>query len=256
MDSFVLSFADENGVLQALKSRVFEKPVNLKNQLARALEEEKQLLQQPFKNVKIGFFTPYFTLVPERLFNTNELPHYLANLSPVTAADKLYSSHLSFLSAQLVYAVPAELIDLFQGNFKNPEFCHALEAMLSVTHVAARQKGGNQVFVNFRGEFLDVIYYDDGALIFCNSSRVETAKDILYFTMLVFDQFKLSAEDAQVHFSGSFLENSDIFSQLSRYIRNVHFMENPDGIVLGEKMQREPKHFFLDSLALILYNKS
>src|SRR5690606_5422570 len=156
---------------------------------------------------------------PERLFNAKELPHYLANLSPVSAGDSFFSNHLTFLSAHLVYAVPTELINLFQENFKNPQFCHALEAMLSVTHVTARQKGGNQIFVNFRGDFLDVVYYDDGALIFCNSSRVETAKDILYFTLLAFDQFKLSAEDAQVHFSGSFLENSDIFSQLSRYIR-------------------------------------
>lgn len=249
VDSFAFMLVDEQRQIQLLRRYPLDgsTPVltNLENLYLR-----DELLRLPFRKVQIGVVTERQTLIPNRLFNPQEKATYLQQLTSVPEGMNIKSDDLDGFAAQNVYALPADQAAFYHRHHGAGRLCHAGSPfLLTLRSMVARQEGPF-VSVHVWPRQFQLIFFLGRELQLINYYTYFTAKDFLYFTLLVFDQFNLDPAEVPLMLSGEILEDSEIFRHLSRYVRQVKIADAPGFIQLGPSFESLPPHLFFDLFCL------
>lgn len=216
---------------------------------------EDPLLKEHFRTTKIVLTTPHFTLVPDKFFNEKEIHTYLKNLTDITENDTIMADSLKNQTFKNIYSVNKPLLQFVQSMFPNARIYHSATALIEGYRKIAELKQGHQVFANVRDGQVQILFFDSQNLIFVNSYPFQTSQDLIYYIMLVYDQFKLSPETIPLSISGSLTESSDIFKLIYRYIRLVSFAKAPDYFHFGHQFTGVPQHFYFDLLSTKLLSE-
>lgn len=96
---------------------------------------------------------------------------------------------------------------------------HVIEMMLSVSTV-------NGVYVLVYSNQLFIAMVESNELLLCNVYQVKTDEEVMYYLLLVLQEFGLSQEDVNVVFFGNFPESpSKTEEYLFSYIRNYQLKQ-------------------------------
>ena len=115
------------------------------------------------------------------------------------------------------------------------------------------EAGGFTVFAHFLKDKLHLALFEKRQFIYYNSFSYTSANDVLYYVLLVYNQFKLETAVTPLYLSGHILENSEIFKILFRYITELRFMPEPSFLKFSKKFSEVPPHFYSDLVALSLF---
>ena len=94
---------------------------------------------------------------------------------------------------------------------------------------------------------LQIALFDGQALIFSNQFPFKSEKDFLYYTLLIYGQFKLDPETIPLHISGQLVKESAIYKKLYHYIRYTSFVPISSAYQLNSLLDK-PDYFFFDLL--------
>ncbi|MFT5834521.1 MAG: hypothetical protein ACI97N_002161 [Cognaticolwellia sp.] len=208
--------------------------------------DEEQYFDTLFATVKVGFVTPYTTLVPNLIYTEGSATSYLENSFSIPHQHYLLIDNLASLQCQNVFLAPIEIYDFLQNKFDHIEFYHAETPLLTAWQKEAVQFQQPTIFINVIGRQFQIAAFQQEKLLLSNTFEFKSAKDFIYYTLLVFNQLNLSTENSKLFLSGEVMQNSRIYKLLYRYIRKIEFISRPTAFQFDEQFADQPKHFNFD----------
>lgn len=255
MDRFSYAILNDENHLLVLKSYLINADLKSSKKLYPALDNifsEDELLKLNFKEKKVGLINNKNTFIPNKLFQPEEVDIYLSNQVGNIPTDQVFVDDLVKMDAKNIYAFDQEIYFLIKGLLPNAKFIHNATSVLAGFCDQQNHNSGKRVFVNVKGDHLQIALLDNKEVIFYNSFDFHNEQDFLYHVMLVFNQFGLSPASHPVILTGQITKDSQIYRMLFRYINIIAFLEAPSGIQLGSKYTGTPTHFFFDLFSLRL----
>lgn len=164
--------------------------------------------------------TPY-SIIPDQLFDKNNLEVLLSSTREKQNNDLSKSSTLSNLNLKLLYDLPIHINDYCQE--KNIELNHWLAPFLN--NISENSNIDNGIIAVFIENTISIIAFKDGKLIFLNDFNFQESLDALYYIMLVYNELHFNPEQIVLTVFGHISAESDIANQLKRYITNIKFSE-------------------------------
>jgi Protein of unknown function (DUF3822) len=201
-----------------------------------------ELLTLVYKEVCIGFAQPLFSLVPEAWYRPGDKKAYLEHLTNLLPNAIIGEDSLPSIQAKNVYYIPTPLQNWVQFRRTNPILRHFVSAISPAIRglLVADQNVVAYLFL----EQLFVFYFLEGRLVFANSFKFTSAKDVLYYVLLVFDQFKLSQDACPLWLGGIISPETEIYKQLYKYIHNVQLLPPNPGFNPGPKISQLPASYY------------
>ena len=250
--SYALTYGANH--LLALKSYTFDSSKDNSN-IRREIQDifiEDSILTLPYNNVIVGLSNHITTLVPNHLFEEKNTSVYLKAQTNQLNNKTIQVHPIKSLDAQNIYAYNSEVLILIKGYLPNAHFFHASTAMIEGALRTAPNEGTSKIFLNIQSNLVQLLLMDGSKLIFYNNFSFLSSKDLLYYVMLVYDQFKLSPNDIPLIISGHVIKDSEIFNALYKYVNHIEFNNTSPSIHFGEKFRNTSPYFFFDLFSLRL----
>jgi hypothetical protein len=252
-DGLSYMVADELGEVLVLKSWSFvnsegkfrEVEANIRSIYAQDLN-----LGLHYGKQRVAIFNNMVTLVPNRLFNADELSTYFNLLLQPDAPLSYRYDDLREMDAKLVFAIDKNIVAFVGQNYPNASFLHSGSTLLVSWHKVAKRTE-HDVFVNLRSQVAQIAVFDRRNLLFYNTFTYTKAADFLYFTLLSFDQLKLDPNAISLNICGELVEESEIYKLLYRYFKDIRFVEIPKGLYqFPGSIEALPNHMNYDLFAI------
>lgn len=255
MDRFSYAILNGEKKLLALKSYLLNADLDASQPLQPALQEiflEDNILKLSFQNIYVGVVNNKSTFVPNRFFQASDSTTYLKNQFSTLEEHQIFIDELEGVDAKNIYAFEQEVIYLVKGFLPSAKFFHNTTSVLY--GFMKNQNGSNEknVYVNVKGDHLQIALLEGKNLIFFNSYPYQTEHDFIYHVMLIYNQFKLSPESTTAHVSGQITEDSKLFRIIYRFIKDVKLLKIPSTVYFGKNAEGIPPHFYFDLFSLEL----
>lgn len=132
---------------------------------------------------------------------------------------KLQRDSMPTVGAELGYHIPKTLETYANQMFPKMSFHHLNAIIISYLHKL--DSPGDQVYLFCIDDFIVLVYLKDGALEFINRFEVKNSQDILYYTMLVYNQFGLDESEVVLRISSGLSNTNDPNALLRSYIQTI-----------------------------------
>lgn len=223
-------------------------------ELAGRLDEvlqEDEFLSHIFGSVSFVYLAERYTIVPESLFDTENLKAYFSFNHELFETDKLYYNNVKPAGAVIIFAVPGELTEKLTGwNSKVKFYSHITPLVDHLVTDYGGKDDKHKVMVNLHSGFTDVAVLKGNSLKLCNSFGCKNEKDFIYFVLYVFEQLKLNQDDTPVLISGDIQRNSPHYEMLKKHIRKISFEKYSNHFNYSYKFLEVEAHRFSNLLNL------
>jgi hypothetical protein len=247
-DLFVLIGANRLSyfITSPTKEVILQSIEYFENEALASFFENERYFDIDFNTVKVAFITPYSTLVPNMIYQESAAATYLENSLRIPHQHYLLTDNLSSFQCQNVFLAPIGVYNFLQNKFDNVQFFHAGTLLLLAWQQKAVQLQTASIFINVIGKKFQIAAFQREKLLLFNSFEFKSAKDFIYYTLLVFDQLKLPTETSRLFLGGEVMQDSEIYKTLYRYIREIEFINRPTAFLFNEQFADQPKHFNFD----------
>ncbi|MEM6321129.1 MAG: DUF3822 family protein [Bacteroidota bacterium] len=256
IDSLSYCIRDQSNTVLILKQFDLFTDISGENE-ARFLDKlgevwtKESMLALPFPDVHIAFVHPHFTLVPNKLYQSDKKAVYLdAVRDKPSIPYSFYSNSLPSIAATLVFNVPQFAIDFFESKYKHPHYYNSVNSLVNKIAHKRKNQTDKQVWLNIYPSRLQIALFEGPILLFANQFEFQSENDFLYYVLLVYNQFKLAVEKTPLLISGQLVKQSAIYKKLYRYIRNLSFVSVSDTYQLTTHLTEKPPYFFFDLLSV------
>lgn len=243
-DGFALAVRGADGGLLTLRRWPFDR--NLSGDSQRTLADLRSALTRepmfawPFRRVRWAWANAQATLVPRRLFRPENLPDYFKLL--LHPADYAYGyDELPEMECFVAYALDPDWVHLAEQFFPSVLQTHFAHPLLRSWRPLARPDDYD-VLLHLHERTAQVAVFDRQNLLFFNTFAFSHANDLLYFTLLAFEQARLSPSESPLTLCGNLLEDSEGWRTLHRYVRHLKFAPSPIAAVLPPHISTLPAH--------------
>jgi Protein of unknown function (DUF3822) len=229
-DGFSWRIFDETGQLLYQKSQSFGignlALTDSLSALRHALGSEP-LLSLPLGSVECFIQNHWAALSPRRLFHPNDLATHLKLLLP--PGDYHYQwTELSGPGCYLIYAFEPAVHQLLSLYFPGQLIRHWAEHWIGSCHQLALQQPA--VCLHVRPHSSQLVVFDHQELQFYNSFSTPNPVDVLYFTLLAYEQCRLRPADTPLWVSGNLSSNDETWRWLNRYVGQLNWLPAPKGL--------------------------
>jgi Protein of unknown function (DUF3822) len=239
----------------ALRSYQFDTVENASQQLhfqrqLKTIFQEDPYLRLPYRTVKVAMSATPATLIPTELYQEKDKAKYFQNIAPTNRYERFDADELPQLNLINVYPVEDAIVDLIQMYFPSIRTYHTYSALIEGYRRLTGVQSGHRVFMNVRDSRVQLFVFHDDKLLFNNGFTFRSSKDLIYFVMLIFNQFNLDPDETPLMMTGTILENSDICKYLYRYIRYIGFVPAPNYFKFGGQFKEILSHTYFDLFCL------
>lgn len=200
-------------------------------------------LKLPYGKVMIEYLTQNMTLVPDEFFSKEDAEAvFRFNLMEVKDV-KVLSSPLVSSEVQFVYSINEELSSFLEETYTKAEIRHAAAPLVNT--LLANEKGEQMLYVYVQPSLMQIILIEKKQLKYCNTFSYKTPEDFIYYLMYAIHQLELDNEKIQLTLLGEVIEDSAIYRQVFKYIRNISFGKRPEWLQLSDEFKL-PQHFYFN----------
>jgi hypothetical protein len=225
-------------------------PDQLISQLEAIYDHHEVLMAGFWKNIKLAIKDIDFSLIPKSLFDQQFSKEYLK----INTGQEGNGEHEIFHYAQKstdaisVFSADKKIIDWFKNQYSshNITFLHHTTAFIEGVLYSSDANSDKYVFAQIEDNSLTIIVKSGIGLEFCNSFRVSTSSDLVYFILLVYNQLQLSPEKNKLILFGDIRPDSATYKELYTYIRHIKFGDKPSSIKFGYKFDEIFDHRYFD----------
>ncbi len=253
MDSLAYMVTDASRQLLALRGyQLLLETGDTLVQQVEALLQQDAYLRSNYEATRVALPSRAFTLVPDRLYNPLEKPAYLQALAIApTATETLRTDDLPACFAKNIYIADSPLLNVLGKYLPSARCYHDVTAWLIGLMRSLEAPSGYRVYLQVYPGTLQLALLEGTQLLFVNAFSYQSAKDFLYYTLLLFDQFNLEPTETPVFMCGWLIENSEVYPMLFRYLEHLHFLPPPPYLQLGPKWSKQPAYFFHNLFGLV-----
>ncbi len=183
-------------------------------------------LNHNYKKISFCLANPQATLIPEPMFQVSDKDSFRPYLGEISDDDILIERFIPSLDSYILFSLPSRIYNQALNILDGPQFYHQSHPLIENALSGSKAKTGKSVvYVNIFNEFMDAVVIDDGQLKLYNSFPYKTDKDLVFYILYLYDQFKLLSENTRLEIAGLINENSELVSLLKRHIRHIQFQE-------------------------------
>ncbi len=221
----------------------------------KEIYEDNHYLNAGFwKSIKLNLKNLKFSLVPSSLFAESYAKDILSVNCSVSDFEVLYYYKHTSNDTVNIFAAEQELTDWFKKIYPNKlvEVLHHTSTMMEGVLQYATNNQAKSVFVNIEDQIATIAVRDNNALVFINNFKYTTPNDLLYFILFTYDELDLNTDTIPLVLMGNIHKNSDYYSRIFKYIRNISFSKRPQGIKFGYKFDEITDHHYFGLYNTIL----
>lgn len=239
-----------NQVICSAVAPIFLDLYDYNEQAFNRLISEQEVFQYSFKKTIALIDTPYFTLIPKAFYDESKREELLRfNV-------KLPSGNLVFKSKEitgskyfLVYAFPKNILNSLENSFLNIEYKPLIEVLID-QNLKSNEKYSFHCHISPQS-FMGV-YTSNQKLIFANRFNYEAPEDLVYNVLNIFQQLGLNNELDTLFLSGSISKESDFYTLMYKYIRNIQLKQQPSKLNFDKSIESMPHHYFTHHYQMFL----
>ncbi|MCB9335559.1 MAG: DUF3822 family protein [Flavobacteriales bacterium] len=206
--------------------------------------DNSQLLKLNFKKFQVAYINQRATLIPNAIFNVEELKKYHAFNFSELEEDYFFHDKLLNADCMNVFSIPDYITHSFQ-SISNVSFHHFSSAIIEASIL--NTKTGNNDFsidVNVLPSSFQITVIKNQKLELYNSFTYQTSEDFIYYLLFVFNQLQIKPEESTINLSGEVEKNSAIYEMLFKYIKQINFSSRPKNLKYSYTFSDIPAHYY------------
>lgn len=234
-------FLTDTEVLESLQLLVFNHPV---------------LSLSGWKAINIMVGSGAFTLIPEVVFRKEYASRYLQLTQghPALPASKTNVQLLAALNCYNVYEMPQIWWDFFRDRFalRDLTFSHITSVLALNPPADTTTTRSPLVHACIRENHFIASVFEGGRLILCNRFRFQNAEEATFFYLSCLNELDFLSEGVRLVLSGEITPFSKLYSELSKFTRDISFAKKPEHLTYPSAFDDLPDHRYF---ALLSVNK-
>jgi hypothetical protein len=197
-------------------------------QLQALVAQHDLLGQAGWNKVRLAVQNRHFTLLPAPLFRAGDEVAYL-RLHHTLDTQQETVHHYTHASLEVVSLFAAEkaLTEWFRATHPEGRLLHQTSALLEGVVHQSEQSGPRRVYLSIGHQEATLLAVRDKQPEFCNVFPFSTPEDLIYYTILVMQELQLNPDQDSVVVWGDLMHDSELFTILRKYIRNIRFGNRP-----------------------------
>jgi hypothetical protein len=247
LDSSSYFFADRRNHLLGI--RQVEHPGTSLEAAIEDLLNTDPVLQRPFAKTTIASRQHRFTLVPARLYEEKEKRQYLEQVLRLEPQEQVQSERMPEAGLVLVSAANTRFLNELQHSFPgNRHFPLALPLLKGIL----KQGNGRSIWINVHPGTITLLAAEGEKILFFNTFHYQTARDVVYYTLLVYEELGWATVEVPLYYSGQLLLDSELMNQLCRYLPRPRAQGFPPWLSVHNQPALPHPHLFFDLLSIPL----
>ncbi|MBT3244070.1 MAG: DUF3822 family protein [Bacteroidetes bacterium] len=181
-------------------------------------------LNRNYRHLFFNFICRKATLIPAPIYVDDDKESYLDFIDSSSDSEIVLSKLIPGVDAFLVYSMPEKVYQLANHHLDDPSFFHQASPFIENAIISSKGKSSaNRVFIQINSNFADLLVIEGGTLKLYNTFSFKTLKDLIFYILYIYDQFRLPTQQTPLRLSGYF--TSELLDQLGRYIRRIEYEE-------------------------------
>ncbi len=224
----------QNKTFTALAAYQLNDMVELTNLFAT-----ENLLQQTFTKVNVVYTNKQSALVPPVYFTTNSANSILELIYGNVLEGDVKNDFLYKHNIHCVYKIEAAIQNAVKAKFPFANISHQYSLLPD-----AAQLIGDKLFVVFYQNKFIVLCCIANQLQLIQQFEYSNAEDVAYYLLAIVQQHTMDVNALSVELSGMINENSNLYSELYKYFKNISFVALPSGFSYVTEIEALPTQYF------------
>ncbi len=187
------------------------------------LFKKEKLLNQSYNSVNVTHFNNLVTQVPLPFFDKNKLDSYLKYSLKVIKNDYITYDEIKNSDIINVYIPFVNINNFFIDKFSSFIFKHSSTILIEKLVQQYKNFEGDLYFVNVTKNNFEVLVVKNKKLELYNCFDFNTKEDFIYYILFIAEQLYLNPEDLELILLGDIEKESELYTILYQYIRNITF---------------------------------
>lgn len=206
--------------------------------------KQHTILGKHFKRTAVALSSGKSTLIPESLFESSGKDDILRFNHSLEGDEQAAVDKLKGLGARNLFALPRCFESAVAELLPGASISHHSTALIENILTKYKNQPVSRMIVHVQPSRFEVLVPEGNSLRFYNSFSYQTTEDFIYYVMFVCEQLKLNPETVETVIAGEIEKSSALYGILYKYIRNVKFIERPEGFEYSYKFGTVPSHFY------------
>lgn len=191
--------------------------------LIKEIYENHKILSLKYSSVSITHFNNLVSQVPKPFFDKNNLPSYLQYSIKLLDDDFIAFDTIQNTDIINVYVpfvnINNFMIDIYGAFFYKHSSTILIEKLLQ----QFKNTDKEICFINVAKNQFEIVIINNHKLLLYNCFDFTTKEDFIYYILFTAEQLKLNPEEFQTILLGDIEKESELYTILFQYIRNVSF---------------------------------
>ena len=185
--------------------------------------EQEKLLNSKYKSVSVTHFNNLVTQVPQPFFDKNSLANYLRNSIKVLDNDYITFDKIKNTEIINVYIPFVNINNFLLDKFGSFIYKHSSTILIEKLVNQYKNFDDDFCFVNVTGNSFEIVVTKNKKLELYNCFDFKTKEDFIYYILFTAEQLNLNPEEFELILLGDIEKESELYTILYQYIRNIKF---------------------------------
>ncbi|GEM_PF-4904776 len=192
------------------------------------IKQESRILSfERYAQVRCAVSFHPSVLVPELLMEKKNESEVYSFCCDRAENNRLWSESIHLLNIKILFQIPSLLVSQLSYWFENIGFHSVISSLVYAAMAGGDDRFEHKVLINIRPAHFDLIITKGQKLVLCNTYRINTASDVLYFVMFALSQLGIDAKHAQMIVAGESELSESTAHLFSTYSGNAGMAEPP-----------------------------
>ncbi|MCM4169886.1 DUF3822 domain-containing protein [Arenibacter sp. TNZ] len=187
----------------------------------KQLFEKIRIKDVKFSEVVVIHRNNLFSLVPQALFNKEELANYLKFNAKILANDHIEYDEVKNLDMVNVYVPFMNINNYIYDLFGEFEFMHHGTILIQTLTNSHGNLSEPICYVHLIEGHMDIAVISHKKLILYNNFSFNTKEDFIYYLLFTLEQLKLDTETTKLKLFGSIEEGDELYNMCHEYVRDI-----------------------------------
>ena len=190
-----------------------------------ALFASHTALSDSYTSINVAHCSNLSSFIPKPFFNQDNLAKYLKYTVKVLKND--FITYDTFRNTEMVnvYIPSVHLNNFLFDQFGTFDYKHSSTILVENLLKKYTNSENTHFIVNVEKNSFQIIVLKRKKLEFYNSFYFNTKEDFIYYILFTAEQLNLNPEEFLLTFMGDIEKESELYSIVYKYIRNINFYE-------------------------------
>ncbi len=230
-----------------------EADTTLAQQLVALAADHDLLGCTGWNRVRLAVHNRAFTLLPAPLYRAGDETAYLALHHALdTRHESVHAYTHGGPDIVSLFAADRSLSAWFGQTYPAGRLVHRTSALLHGVLQQSENNGPARVYLSIGPRQLTILVMRGKQLQLCNVFPYSTPEDLIYYVILVMQELQLNPDQDPVMVWGDLTHDSELFSILRKYIRNLRFGNRPFDLGYSYRLNDLFEYRYFELVALHL----